>query len=214
MTQEEKYYLYKEKNFFQRFFGHLGTVLKHKRYVCRACFKMGRYYQGLFHDLSKFSLTEFSPSVKYYSGRLSPNAVDRKINGASLAWLHHKGRNKHHFEYWIDYSSSSDEYAFGCRMPLKYVAEMIADRYAACVAYNRDEYTQADAWNYYSRARHLIIMNKDTRAVLEKALTTMAEEGEDAAFKYMKELLKVTKGSNYTAEELGLKEVEIDTPES
>ena len=214
MTQEEKYYLYKEKNFFQRFFGHLGTVLKHKRYVCRACFKMGRYHQGLFHDLSKFSITEFAPSVKYYSGRLSPNAVDRKINGASLAWLHHKGRNKHHFEYWIDYSSSSDEYAFGCRMPLKYVAEMIADRYAACVAYNRDEYTQADAWNYYSRARHLIIMHKDTKAVLEKALTTMAIEGEDAAFKFMKDLLKVTKGSNYTAEELGIEEVQIDTPQS
>ena len=175
---------------------------------------MGRYHQGLFHDLSKFSITEFAPSVKYYSGRLSPNAVDRKINGASLAWLHHKGRNKHHFEYWIDYSSSSDEYAFGCRMPLKYVAEMIADRYAACVAYNRDEYTQADAWNYYSRARHLIIMHKDTKAVLEKALTTMAIEGEDAAFKFMKDLLKVTKGSNYTAEELGIEEVQIDTPQS
>ena len=207
MTQEEKYYLYKEKNFAQRFFGHLGTVLKHKRYVCRACFKMGLIRQGLFHDLSKFSLTEFVPSVKYFSGRLSPNAVDRKINGASLAWLHHKGRNKHHFEYWMDYSASSDEYAFGCRMPLRYVAEMIADRYAACVAYNRDEYTRADAWNYYSRARDVIIMHRDTKAVLEKALTVMAEEGEDAAFKYMKELLKVTKGSNYTAEDLGVEEV-------
>jgi len=210
MTQEEKYYLYKEKNFFQRFFGHLGTVLKHKRYVCRACFKMGLYRQGLFHDLSKFSLTEFVPSVKYYSGRLSPNAVDRKINGASYAWLHHKGRNKHHFEYWIDYSASSDEYAFGCRMPLKYTAEMIADRYAACVAYNRNEYTKADAWNYYSRAKHLIIMHKDTRAVLEKALTIMANDGEDAAFKYMKELLKVTKGSDYTAKDLGIEEVQIN----
>ena len=174
---------------------------------------MGRYYQGIFHDLSKFSLTEFAPSVKYYSGRLSPNAVDRKINGASLAWLHHKGRNRHHFEYWIDYSASSDEYAFGCRMPLKYVAEMIADRYAACVAYNRDEYTKADAWNYYSRARDVIIMHRDTKAVLEKALTIMANDGEDAAFKYMKELLKITKGSNYTAEELGIEEVKIDTAE-
>jgi len=98
-------------------------------------------------------------------------------------------------------------------MPLKYVAEMIADRYAACVAYNRDEYTRADAWNYYSRARDVIIMHKDTKAVLEKALTIMAEEGEDAAFKYMKELLKVTKGSNYTAEELGIEEVRIESKE-
>ena len=204
MTQEEKYYLYKNKNFFQRYFGHLGTVLKHKRYVCRACFKMGLYRQGIFHDMSKFSFTEFVPSVKYYSGRLSPNAVDRKINGASLAWLHHKGRNKHHFEYWIDYSSSSDEYAFGCKMPLRYVAEMIADRYAACVAYNKDEYTQADAWNYYQRARDLLIIHSDTKAVLEKALYTMSIEGENAAFFYVKELLKKTKGTDYTKESLGI----------
>ena len=204
MTQEEKYYLYKEMNFAQRFFGHLGTVLKHKRYVRRACFKMGLFRQGIFHDLSKFSPTEFIPSVKYYSGRLSPNAVDRKINGASMAWLHHKGRNRHHFEYWIDYSASSAEYAFGCKMPLKYVAEMIADRYAACVAYNKDEYSKGDAWAYYQRALDVIIMDKDTKAVLEKALTVMADEGEEAAFKYMKELLKITKDKDYSAESLGL----------
>ena len=204
MTQEEKYYLYKEMNFAQRFFGHLGTVLKHKRYVRRACFKMGLFRQGIFHDLSKFSPTEFFPSVKYYSGRLSPNAVDRKINGASMAWLHHKGRNRHHFEYWIDYSASSAEYAFGCKMPLKYVAEMIADRFAACVAYNKDEYSKGDAWAFYQRARDVIIMDKDTKAVLEKALTVMADEGEEAAFKYMKELLKITKDKDYSAESLGL----------
>ena len=205
MTQEEKYYLYKDKNFFQRYFGHLGTVLKHKRYVCRACFKMGLYRQGLFHDMSKFSFVEFAPSVKYFSGRLSPNAVDRKLNGASLAWLHHKGRNKHHFEYWIDYSSSSDEYAFGCKMPLRYVAEMVADRYAACVAYNKDEYTQGDAWNYYCRARDVIIMHEDTKALLEAALIKMRDEGEAAAFSFMKENLKKTKGTDYTIESLGLK---------
>jgi hypothetical protein len=154
--------------------------------------------------MSKFSLTEFVPSVKFYSGRLSPNAVDRKLNGASLAWLHHKGRNKHHFEYWIDYSASTDEYAFGCKMPLRYVAEMVADRYAACVAYNKDEYTKGDAWKYYLRARDKIILHRDTKAVLEKALITMRDESEDAAFAYMKELLKKTKGTDYTAEELGI----------
>ena len=210
MTQEEKYYLYKDKNFAQRLFGHLGTVLTHKRYVRKACFKMGLYRQGIFHDMSKFTLTEFVPSVKYYSGRLSPNAVDRKINGASYAWLHHKGRNKHHFEYWIDYSSSSDEYAFGCRMPLRYVAEMIGDRYAACVAYNKDEYTSKDAWNYYAKARSVIIMHEDTKAVLERALRIMAEDGEDAAFLFMKNLLKKCKDSNYTAEGLGIEPVPED----
>jgi len=202
MTQEEKINLYKSKNFFQRFFGHLGTVLKHKRYVLKACFKMGLYFQGIVHDLSKFSLTEFVPSVKYYSGRLSPNAVDRQLNGRSNAWLHHKGRNKHHFEYWIDFTAEKDRYAFGCKMPLKYVAEMVADRYAACVAYNGKEYTSEDPWNYYLRARAVIIMHPDTKAVLEKALILMRDEGEDAAFKYMKEIMKITKGSDYSVESL------------
>ncbi len=208
MTQEEKYYLYKEKNFAQRFFGHLGTVLKHKKHVGKACFKMGIGWQGIVHDLSKFSPTEFIPSVKYYSGRLSPNAVDRKLNGRSLAWLHHKGRNKHHFEYWIDFTAESENFAFACKMPMKYIAEMIADRYAACVAYNGSEYTSGDPWTYYLRARKIIIMHPDTKAVLEKALTTMRDEGEEAAFSLMKNLLKVTKGSDYTAEKLGIEIIE------
>ena len=202
MTQEEKYYLYKNKNFAQRFFGHLGTVIKHKRYVRRACFKMGLYRQGIFHDMSKFSLTEFAPSVKYFSGRLSPNAVDRKVSGSSKAWLHHKGRNKHHFEYWIDFSASVEGYAFGCKMPLKYVAEMIADRYAACVAYNGAEYKKSDAWDYYSKARDVVIMQEDTKAVLEKALTIMKEEGEEAAFLFMKNLLKKCRNGDYTKDSI------------
>ena len=202
MTQEEKYYLYKNKNFAQRFFGHLGTVIKHKRYVRRACFKMGLYRQGIFHDMSKFSLTEFAPSVKYFSGRLSPNAVDRKVSGSSKAWLHHKGRNKHHFEYWIDISASVEGYAFGCKIPLKYVAEMIADRYAACVAYNGAEYKKSDAWDYYSKARDVVIMHEDTKAVLEKALTIMKEEGEEAAFLFMKNLLKKCRNGDYTKDSI------------
>ena len=202
MTQEEKYYLYKNKNFAQRFFGHLGTVIKHKRYFRRACFKMGLYRQGIFHDMSKFSLTEFAPSVKYFSGRLSPNAVDRKVSGSSKAWLHHKGRNKHHFEYWIDFSASVEGYAFGCKMPLKYVAEMIADRYAACVAYNGTEYKKSDAWDYYCKARDEVIMHEDTKAVLEKALTIMKDEGEDASFSFMKNLLKKCKNGDYTKDSI------------
>ena len=158
---------------------------------------MGLYMQGIFHDMSKFSPAEFLPSVKYYSGTFSPNATDRKITGVSTSWLHHKGRNKHHFEYWMDYMPETTPAITGCRMPLKYVAEMVADRYAACVAYNGDKYTCADAWIYYSKGRDHIIIDDDTRAVLEAALMKMRDEGEDAAFAYMKGLLKITKGRDY-----------------
>lgn len=204
MEIDSKYYAYKSKSFAQRLFGHIGTVCKHKHHVRVACFKMGRYRQGIFHDMSKFSLTEFVPSVKYYSGTFSPNNVDRVLNGCSSSWLHHKGRNRHHFEYWIDFTPQKEPYVMGCRMPLKYVAEMVADRYAACVAYNGKNYSKGDAWEYYARGKGNHIIHPDTIAVLEKALAVMRDDGEDAAFAYMKSILKITKGSDYSAESLGL----------
>jgi hypothetical protein len=193
------YYAYKDMSFAGRLFGHIGTVLTHKKHVRYGCFKMGLYMQGIFHDMSKFSPTEFIPSVRYYSGTFSPNATDRMITGVSTSWLHHKGRNRHHFEYWMDYIPDKAPTIAGCRMPLKYVAEMVADRYAACVAYNGDKYTCADAWNYYSKNASHLIIDEDTRAVLEAALKKMRDEGEDAAFAYMRRLLQITKGRDSDA---------------
>lgn len=199
---ENNIYLYKEKNYFQRFFGHLSTVGKHRRCVRKACFKMGLVWQGLTHDLSKYSPTEFGLSVKYYSGKFSPNAVDKRLNGCSRAWLHHKGRNKHHLEYWIDTSISRAEFVFGCKMPMKYLAEMLADRYAACVAYYKEDYSQSDAYDYFMMEKDKIIMNDESMAVMEKVLTIMKNEGEEASFAYMKKLLKKTKGLDYSADDL------------
>ena len=34
----------------------------------------------------------------------------------SSAWLHHKGRNKHHLEYWIDYTTNKSGLG-GMKMP-------------------------------------------------------------------------------------------------
>lgn len=194
---ERNYNAYKDKSFFQRFLGHIGTVLTHKRNVRIACFKMGIYWQGLVHDLSKFSPTEFVPSVRYYSGSFSPNAVDKVLNGLSTSWLHHKGRNKHHFEYWIDYTTGPTPVIEGARMPIKYIAEMIADRYAACVAYNKDKYDKGDAWAYYNKNASYLAIDADTRAILETALKIMRDEGEKEAFKFMKDLLRITKGRDY-----------------
>lgn len=191
---EKKFYLYKEKNFFQRFFGHLGTVIKHKRYVRRACFKMGLVKQGLFHDMSKFSLTEFVPSVKYYSGKASPNAADRYFTGCSRAWLHHKGRNKHHYEYWIDYSSRLAEPKLcgmlPAPMPVKYIVEMLMDRIAACKVYNGDAYTTSSPIEYYSRGMEPAPLHEKTKAILEMLLLMLSVWGEEKTFDFVrKELL-------------------------
>jgi len=199
-----EFYRYLEMTRWQRFRGHMKTVHLHRKYVRQGCFKIGLIRQGLLHDLSKYSPTEFLPSIRYYDGHRSPNAVDRRFNGYSRAWLHHKGRNKHHYEYWIDFMGAPVNGAFGCKMPLRFVAEMVCDRRAACMAYHGADYERKDAWEYYEKTKDLVILHKDTRAVLEHALILLRDEGEDACFAFLREILSKTKGLDYTAESLGL----------
>ena len=120
---------------------HFETITKHKLLVMRYCFRIGLYRQGLLHDLSKYSPTEFLVGVKYYQGSRSPNNAEREATGLSTSWLHHKGRNKHHFEYWIDYGIDCETVIEGVPMPRKYVAEMIMDRISASKVYLGDRYT-------------------------------------------------------------------------
>ena len=131
---------------------HLKTINHHKWLVMKNCFRVGLYKQGLLHDLSKYSWTEFSVGVKYYQGDRSPNDAEREDKGYTSAWLHHKGRNKHHYEYWIDYpAKGGDGSLIGMEMPVNYVIEMFCDRVAASKIYNKDKYTDADSLNYFKR---------------------------------------------------------------
>ena len=167
-----------------RVWQHFKTITRHKLLVMSYCFKIGLYKQGLLHDLSKYSWTEFSVGCKYYQGDRSPNAAEREDIGFSTAWLHHKGRNKHHYEYWID------EGLVGNKMPLKYVAEMVCDRIAACQVYKGDAYTTASPWEYYERTKKYITIHPQTRALLEKLLLILRDQGEDAVYTYIRVLLR------------------------
>ncbi len=168
---------------------HLRTVNHHRALVCRYCFRLGLYRQGLMHDLSKYSPTEFAVGAKYYQGFQSPNNAERMQRGYSSAWLHHKGRNKHHLEYWIDYSLGEESPLAGMRMPVEYVAEMFCDRVAASRTYLGDAYTDDAPLTYYRKSKKHYIMHPDTRAQLEDMLTMLAERGERAAFAYIREKL-------------------------
>ncbi|MFA6941500.1 MAG: DUF5662 family protein [Clostridiaceae bacterium] len=170
---------------------HFKTITNHKMLVMKYCFKVGLYKQGLIHDLSKYSWVEFSAGVKYFRGNISPNAAQKMIEGCSEAWLHHKGRNKHHFEYWIDQGSKREEGYVGMKMPVKYVVEMFIDRVCASKIYRKENYTDRDALDYYIRGKDYCIINKDTRKLLELLLYKLADEGEEAAFTFIKrEILK------------------------
>ncbi len=141
------------------------------------------------HDLSKYSPSEFIPGAKYFVGYRSPNDLQRQAEGYSTAWLHHKGRNLHHFEYWTDYQidESGRPDVRPVRMPVKYVAEMFADRIAACKTYKKDEYTIDDPLAYFMRGKHRAnYMHADTEALLEHLLTKLSTDGEDATCKYIK----------------------------
>lgn len=176
------------KKLLHNFNGHLHTVNAHRRLVRKYCFKLGIYRQGLMHDLSKYSPSEFIPGVKYYQdGHRSPNNAQREDEGVSKAWLHHKGRNKHHFEYWIDYDvDGSRTVLAGMKMPVKYVAEMFCDRIAASRIYNKEKYKDSDPLDYYIKGLGHYIMHPETDALLHKFLQMLADKGEEYTFEYIK----------------------------
>jgi hypothetical protein len=165
-----------------KFFSHLRTVNAHRREVRKLCFKCGLYWQGLTHDLSKYSPTEFINGVKFYTGTASPHCGERKAYGYSKAWLHHKGRNKHHAEYWNDHAPVD--------MPRKYLAEMICDRVAACKTYLKENYTDAAAWEYYDSHREENQFSNASRGHLEFFLLMLHMKGEKETFEYIRHWVK------------------------
>ena len=179
-------------NIFKKLYGHTRTVLKHKFEVAKICFKFGLYWQGIVHDLSKFSPTEFIPSVKYYSGTRSPIEAEKEDKGYSMAWLHHKSRNKHHFWYWVDYNNKQVQSPV--RIPLKYVYELLADTIAAGKVYSSNagkEWKQSDPYEYYKAHNRdsengIEFMDYCTKAVLDTLYVDIMESGIDSVSKIIK----------------------------
>ena len=157
----------------------------------KECFAVGLYKQGLLHDLSKYSPTEFLVGCRYYQGNRSPNNAEREKTGYSKAWLHHKGRNKHHYEYWIDYSTNPDEGMVGLKMPLRYVVEMFMDRIAASKTYQGEAYQDHHPLEYYEKgaARLGKMIHPDTARLLHDLLKMLAEKGEQETFEYVRKVV-------------------------
>ena len=166
---------------------HFITITKHRHLVMKLCFKMGLYKQGLLHDLSKYSYTEFSNSAKYYVGTYSPTMSERKEKGYSDIWMHHKGRNKHHYEYWFDFSNVEKKYV-PIKIPIQYVKEMICDRIAASKVYLKDKYTKSSALEYFNRTYDRHEMHPETSELLKSWLELVSEKGEDEAIKIIKKV--------------------------
>ncbi len=168
---------------------HFKTITHHRHLVIRHCAKAGILWQGLRHDLSKYSPTEFWNGVRNYQGYRSPNDREREVRGYSLAWLHHKGRNRHHFEYWTDYDPKTRR-VVPVEMPVRYVAEMFCDRLAASKTYNGKDYNDQQPLAYFVRGKPVRMIHPATSDLIESLLTTLAQEGEQAAFARVRALVK------------------------
>ena len=172
-------------NWLRNFKGHFCTIIKHKKEVMKNCFRCGLIWQGITHDLSKFSPSEFFVGVSHYQKDRSPNEGERDSYGYSKAWMHHKGRNKHHFEYWTDYNVETRELT-PVRMPKRYVVEMFCDRIAASKTYLGDQYQDSSPLDYYMRGIKKRKLHPETAEELEFLLRMLEEKGEEETFRYIR----------------------------
>lgn len=154
---------------------HTKLITHHKWLVFKLCCKIGEPWRGFMHDWSKYSPTEFIESVKYYNGTHSPITEAKKANGYSKAWLHHKGRNRHHAEYWVD-ESAEDKTPI---IPYKFAAEMICDKLSAGMTYMGDKFTKEYELEYWNKEQEKVRMNPKMKQYVTEVLTQIAENGID-----------------------------------
>lgn len=165
---------------------HFMTITHHKWLVMCGCFRVGLYWRGLVHDLSKYSWTEFRQGALHYQGTRSPNAAEREEKGYSEAWMHHKGRNRHHYEYWTDLNKASGRYE-AVDMPRVFLVEMVMDRRAACMTYQGKDYQPGSALAYLQKSVERTDMHPDTFRKLEYLLTMLRDRGEEETFRYIRQ---------------------------
>lgn len=158
---------------------HFKKICIHKFWVAKYCFKVGLYWQGLTHDLSKFSPTEFWESIHYYQGTSSPIDACKKDKGYSMAWFHHRGRNPHHYEMWID---NFDNGGVALKMPKKYVFEMICDYVGAAKAYMGKDFSWRKELAWWDNKKIHAKMHENTKSFITLVFTYMATIDNDNHF--------------------------------
>lgn len=168
-------------------FHHFKTITRHRNKVICHCIRAGIPWRGLMHDLSKYAPSEFFEGSRYWQGTRSPNEKAREENGFSAAWIHHKGRNRHHFEHWKDYNSVT-HLEEPVKMPFVFVLEMFCDRVAASKIYQGKNYTDQHPLDYFMRAKGHRVIHPETSNLLESWLEMLKDRGEKETFRYLRKL--------------------------
>lgn len=150
---------------------HFGKICKHKWWVFYYCYKAGIPWRGLMHDMSKFSPVEFWESVRYYQGTSSPIDACKKDKDYSKAWLHHKGRNTHHYEYWVD---NFDNGGQALQMPYQDAVEMLCDYLGAGRAYMGKNFTYEKEYEWWcSKCKKPLAMHPHTVGFITRCLSQL-----------------------------------------
>lgn len=182
-------------NWFVRAIRHFLLVCRHKFWVFVYCAYSGHVWRGLAHDWSKYSPSEFFESVRYFNGRRSPVGLCRELNGYSYAWLRHKGRNRHHFEFWTDLvdgntdSSCHNGQWFSIPMPFEYALESVCDTIAASRAYNGPNFSYDVLYRWWvRRSQFALNMHPETRRFVDAMYREMHDDGNCSALRRAKEI--------------------------
>jgi hypothetical protein len=174
-------------NQFEKAAGHLSTINRHKKKVMELCFACGLYKQGLLHDLSKYTWKELKTGFRYYQGNRSPIDRQKEVEGYSYSWLHHKGHNPHHWEYWLDNSPNG---IIPVEVPFEYVCEMFCDRVAASMIYKKEDYRDDSALYYYLDHQKAMKIHPETERQLIYLLHHNAKHGLDSTTQFIRKALK------------------------
>lgn len=190
---------------FKNIFKHLKLITIHRWYVFLYCCKAGMPIRGLLHDLSKYSPTEFIESIKYYQGNRSPIDACKEANGYSNAWLHHKGRNPHHYEYWQDNFDKGGE---ALQMPFYNALELVCDYLAAGKAYMKKSFTYAGEYKWWQgKKANPLAMHPQTKIFVEIMLKRMSDTNscdclkKDKAFSIYKDAIYIAYSNQQKWEE-------------
>ncbi len=154
---------------------HLMKIIEHRKWVRHYCFRIGLLWQGIVHDLSKFSPVEFIESARFYQGGRSPIDACKEKNSVSVAWLHHRGINKHHWEYWVD------DLQKGMRpicMPYRYAAEMLCDYLGAGRAYMGDGFSYEKEYEWWKKKRDVIVVHPAVRTFIQVCMNNISLYGD------------------------------------
>jgi hypothetical protein len=173
-----------------KYIKHFILITRHKLTVMWYCWRVGLFTQGIKHDLSKYGFKEFFTSAKYFTGTSSPIDNEKKKVGFSYSWQNHHNRNKHHWEYWVDFKNGEP---YGVKIPFKYVLEMFIDMLGAGKIYMGKKWTHHDPLIFIVRMRDKRICHTESDRLLFNFASLMDDLGLKKSIKMIRRKKKMYK---------------------